>query len=327
MPIILSLVAIVVASNFAAAAEWSPDAISAVSALGVKTNMHYADMRICDPDRNPDCKKGDVIFSGEMWFASPWPDGLTIKTYCTRVSPYELLEREAGFVVAKLAGGTRPMYDIERYKACIDAGGADCLKSDWKEIPNQRATVGTECAAEVVRASSRNEFHPVDNGTVIGAALCKKKAGTISIENGGWEPLDIYASRFPPNRAFTAAEQAICDAVLTPVAAPQPAPQPQGGMDFTVSGLSDPLTGKVNIQAQPVNMGAIHEVDFLIDDELVNEEYGAPYTLGGDDGQRGSYDTAQLANGEHFITVVFFYDAADGNATSFSKRILVKVSN
>lgn len=84
--------------------------------------------------------------------------------------------------------------------------------------------------------------------------------------------------------------------------------QAQELTDVHLSGIRDGqnLSGRVYISAQVPQRPM--RVEFYIDGELVSNEKCAPYSLGGDDHQKPyGFDTNNLTDGSHTLTVKIFY--------------------
>jgi len=109
-----------------------------------------------------------------------------------------------------------------------------------------------------------------------------------------------------------------------PTSAPAPTATPtiqNGNFEGISSGETVAGTIYVSFSANP---DTTKDVLFSIDSKQIGRERGAPYTLGGDkDGNIFGYNTSQISNGEHTLSVV----VTDTNGRVSTKSLKFKVQN
>jgi hypothetical protein len=136
---------------------------------------------------------------------------------CKTLDPSIL--RKVTYAVTAATSGTRPIYDIAKYQACIAAAGSDttlqaaCAKTpNWTSIGS--VANGTVCEAPVIRATSSTEYHATTNDKgVRGATLCTKTITNIAFKpTNGTMGAATWTAQWE-STPLTAADQAICNAM------------------------------------------------------------------------------------------------------------------
>lgn len=107
-----------------------------------------------------------------------------------------------------------------------------------------------------------------------------------------------------------------------PTAAPTATAAPQSG-NFEGISSGETVRGTIYVSFS-TDPSATKDVLFSIDSKQISRERGAPYTLGGDkDGNIFGYNTNQLSNGEHTLSVV----VTNNNGQVSTKSLKFKVQN
>lgn len=91
--------------------------------------------------------------------------------------------------------------------------------------------------------------------------------------------------------------------------------------DFDIKGIPSPAKGVITVTAEPFGVTPTG-FDFYVDDKLTSQEYGAPYSLGGDD----NYDTKKLTDGAHTLKVTMFY-VVGGKNQKYTREQAFTVQN
>jgi hypothetical protein len=153
-----------------------------------------------------------------------YPDGAAViygKAYarivsvgCKTIDPAIL--RSVSFTVKPDSSGSRALYDIVKYKACLASGSTDATCAGSTATWHKIGTVanGATCDAPVIRATSTSEYHSVKNADgLVGAAWCVKTVQTMPFKTtNGIMGGATYAAQWPPTEP-TADDQVICDAL------------------------------------------------------------------------------------------------------------------
>ena len=187
---------------------------------------------------------------------------------------------------------TRPIYDVVAYLACTT-----CALKKIGDAPN-----GTVCKSAIIKTP---EYREVTVGTKTGMSICKLVPGKQLLVPVEWTPFGDYMTRFPN----ITESDAVCTAKVGVVP------------DFTIQGLTNPAVGNIGIQAVPANATGV-SFKFFIDGTQVNEEFSAPYSLGGDDGKIPIFNSRTLTDGNHQLRVVMTHSAG-----STEKTVTLTVKN